>query len=421
MFKHKNEKPKVISAEITDSLFPDEYAELEAEYIPQEPDGAEAPAPVTVHEKAKVSEPEPEPKVKAEPADEAEPEPEEAPEPEPEPEPEPVPEPQPEQAAPPAEEAPELPDASPTAPEPSDKKHKKKKKDNAKKKQSKDKKRKAHVTPFILLGILLLIVGVCAMNILYCANNFEVNFYHVESNHVTSDIRIVVVSDVHLKEYGEDSSELIDAVAALRPDIIISAGDMVTYGAKDYESMLTLCRGLTEIAPFYGVMGNHEDELVYLEDDTELRDRFADAGMILLINRCERIRIKNNDIEIVGVSGSPDGFDNYGGRNAMNKLQENHTALRICVAHIPTLFDQRLDEYDFDIGIAGHTHGGVVRLPVIGGLYSVEEGFLPDYDGGLYDLDNGAQLFVSRGLGSSGKIPRFNNTPELGVLDVKWY
>ena len=277
------------------------------------------------------------------------------------------------------------------------------------------------ITPLILTAIVITIILGCVWNIFYCMKNFEINFYQIESNHVTSDVRIVVISDLHLSEYGEDNCDLVDAVRSLNPDLIISAGDLVTYGCGDYDNMLSLCRQLAGIAPFYGVMGNHEDEKYYLEHDEQLRQKFADTGMIVLVNKSEKIKIGNNEIELIGVRGGPEDYDLYGGKDAMEKLGENDTALRICIAHVPTLFKQRLEDYDFDIGIAGHTHGGLIRLPMLGGLYSAEEGFRPQYDGGLYTLDNGATLFVSRGLGNSGKIPRFNNTPELAVLDVRWY
>ena len=71
--------------------------------------------------------------------------------------------------------------------------------------------------------------------------------------------------------------------------------------------------------------------------------------------------------------------------------------------------------------MAGHTHGGIVRLPALGGLYSAEEGLLPVYDGGQHALDNGAELIVSRGLGHSGRVPRIFNLPELVVIDVNRY
>ena len=71
--------------------------------------------------------------------------------------------------------------------------------------------------------------------------------------------------------------------------------------------------------------------------------------------------------------------------------------------------------------LCGHGHGGIVRLPALGGLYSAEEGLLPVYDGGQHALDNGAELIVSRGLGHSGRVPRIFNLPELVVIDVNRY
>ena len=79
--------------------------------------------------------------------------------------------------------------------------------------------------------------------------------------------------------------------------------------------------------------------------------------------------------------------------------------LRICLAHVPTYFPEHLENYSFELGLAGHTHGGIVRLPKIGPLYTAEEGFFPDYAGGSYTLANNATLIVSRGLGDSSWVP----------------
>ena len=91
---------------------------------------------------------------------------------------------------------------------------------------------------------------------------------------------------------------------------------------------------------------------------------------------------------------------------------------RIFVAHVPTYFSNVLTDYKFDLGLAGHVHGGIVRLPKVGGLYSSEEGFLPEYSGGEYTLKNKAKLIVSRGLGDSSDVPRINNIPEISVIDI---
>ena len=425
--KHSGKKADAAAAKSFAIEFPDEYAPLESQYIknPVSPDAAApetsaapeaavpetgvsgASAPVTGVPETGV------PKTNA--PETAAPE---------------VPFPKasasPDAAASPASAYADLLGSQPSSParEKASKKEKKARKRAARKEaKAQRKKRKGRfITPLIILSVILAIVAGCVLDVFYCKSHFEVNFYQVESMHVSADVRIAVISDVHLREYGEDNADLVSAVKALHPDLIISAGDLVTYGEENYDNMLSLCRQLAEIAPFYGVMGNHEDEKTYLEMDEEMRESFAATGMKLLINSGEKIRINNNTIELIGVSGGVEGFDLYGGKDYMDSLPENNGALRICVAHVPILFKERLENYDFDLGIAGHTHGGLVRLPVLDGLYSAEEGFLPDLDAGLFTLENNATLFISRGLGDSSDFPpRFNNTPELAVIDVRWY
>lgn len=193
----------------------------------------------------------------------------------------------------------------------------KQEKEKKEKKRKKPRRKGWFITPLILLCILIAGIVGCMMNIAYCQSHFEVNFYQVESVRVASPIRIVVLSDVHLSEFGQDNDDLVHAAKSLHPDLIISAGDMVSYGKSEYGSMLTLSRRLSEIAPFYGVMGNHEDEKTFLEHDETMREKFAAAGMKQLINTCEKLKIKNTDIELVGVSGGKDEYDQYGGKKTM--------------------------------------------------------------------------------------------------------
>ena len=92
------------------------------------------------------------------------------------------------------------------------------------------------------------------------------------------------------------------------------------------------------------------------------------------------------------------------------------------MAHIPILFETQLSGYDFDLGIAGHVHGGIVNLPFLGGLYTQEEGFFPKLYAGQYRLHSQQSLIISAGLGDSGRFPlRINNPPELVVIDVNRY
>ena len=274
-----------------------------------------------------------------------------------------------------------------------------------------------------LLAILcLLAVAAFGLysNIQYNRTHYTAEFYQVHSRKLTESCRIVFLTDVHLREYGADNCDLVHDIRNLKPDLILLGGDLVTYGVSGYDSMLSLCRQLSEIAPVCGVLGNHEDELYFLDNDRELVQHFTDAGVTVLRNEEAVYTVRGNTISILGVEGKSEDFDKYGAREFMDSAeQETDYDFRICLTHIPTYFPDALENYSFELGLAGHTHGGIVRLPKIGPLYSAEEGFLPTYAGGTYTLNNGATLIVSRGLGdSSSNAPRINNVPELSVIDV---
>ncbi len=288
-------------------------------------------------------------------------------------------------------------------------------------KVSKESKKKTilHILIYAIIVIALL-AALSAGYVIYTNATFEVEFYQIESTHVHSNLRIVYLSDVHLKEYGENNGELIGRIKALSPDLILCGGDLVTYPIRDYDNMLALVSRLSELAPVYGCTGNHEDELIYLDGVTDLTQRFKDAGLNLLRNEAREITIGDNTVEIVGLSGGPGSFELYGAKDRMDSLEANNSKFRIVLAHVPILFKNELSSYDFDLGLAGHTHGGIANLPKIGGLYTSEEGFFPEVYAGLYSFE-GKPLIVSRGLGDSSPVPRINTPHELSVIDVKWY
>ena len=275
----------------------------------------------------------------------------------------------------------------------------------------------------IVLLILALIIGAAVFFYgRYTKTHYVINFYQETSKKVSENIRIAVISDIHDREYGENNETLISDLRALKPDLILFAGDMVIRDEADYGPVLKLVSALTEIAPCYGVLGNHESERIYYGNDEGLPDAFENAGLKLLRNAMEEVRIGKDTIQLIGVEGTADGFEKYGGREFMENADIDPSAYCIVMAHIPILFDTQLSEYDFDLGIAGHTHGGIVGLPFLGGLYTREEGFFPTFSAGEYVLDNRQTLIISAGLGDSAPFPlRLNNTPELVVIDIDRY
>ena len=254
---------------------------------------------------------------------------------------------------------------------------------------------------------------------LYYRTHYKISFYQETSDKVNSGLRIAVISDIHNREYGKHNEALLSDLRTLKPDLILFPGDMVIREQDDYQAALDLIAESAAIAPCYGVLGNHESERIYYSNDRELPEKFEDAGLILLRNACEEIRIGRDTIQLLGVEGTAYGFEQYGGRDFMEKTKMNPSAYCIVMAHIPILFETQLSGYDFDLGIAGHVHGGIVNLPFLGGLYTQEEGFFPKLYAGQYRLRSQQSLIISAGLGDSGRFPlRINNPPELVVIDV---
>ena len=271
-----------------------------------------------------------------------------------------------------------------------------------------------------VLLILMFIIGIAVyFYSRYTKTHYIINFYQETSKKISENIRIAVISDIHNREYGENNEVLISDLRALKPDLILFPGDMVIRDEEDYQPVLNLVSELTKIAPCYGILGNHESERIYYGEDKDLPEKFENAGLKLLRNSLEEIRIGKDTIQLIGVEGTAYGFEKYGGREFLEKADIDPSAFSILMAHIPILFETQLSGYDFDLGIAGHVHGGIVIFPFFGGLYSDEEGFFPKFSAGKYILDNQQTLIISAGLGDSKSFPpRINNTPELVVIDI---
>ncbi len=286
--------------------------------------------------------------------------------------------------------------------------------------------KKKHAIRRVLLRLLtfllifaLILGAAAAFYGRYTQTHYRTSFYQETSEKVSSDIRIAVISDIHNREYGENNEVLISDLQALKPDLILFLGDVVTRDDDDYQPMLHLVSALTGIAPCYGVLGNHESERIYYGNDRALPKRFENAGLKLLRNSREDVRVGEDTVQLIGVEGTAYGFEEYGGREFMEKTEIDPSSYCILMTHIPILFETQLSGYGFDLGIAGHVHGGIVNLPLLGGLYSDEEGYFPEFSAGKYTLDKQQTLIISAGLGDSKRFPpRINNMPELVVIDI---
>lgn len=267
-----------------------------------------------------------------------------------------------------------------------------------------------------VLLLLILILALCTINVLG-NQQFEITIYQMESERVQSGFRIALLSDLHNHEYGEGNYELVEAIRQSKPDLILLAGDMVNQDEKDVHVVLELCKNLKRIAPVYYTLGNHEGILMYAsgDDGIALDVQLIEIGVPMIYSGREDTVIRGNPVTL----GVYPYEEKESDRLDMDEVQrfEESSGFRIMVSHFPSIFYEKLFDTDAELAVAGHYHGGLIRLPLLGGLYHVDDGFLPRYSGGEYDLGK-AVLVVSRGLGGHAGIPRVNNRPELVLIDV---
>ena len=275
--------------------------------------------------------------------------------------------------------------------------------------------RKIKITIRVL--IVLLILGFVGYTAYKMADNsyFVDTFYEVEDEKIENPMRIVLLTDLHLKEYGENNCQLVDEIKRLKPDIIVMSGDMVDMDETDYSVVLTLCRQLVDVAPVYFGYGNHEKEVIRVKQTSTINEDLEDMGVHVLHNRYVTVEVNGNLLDIGGLSANPGTEDASYVQKFWKKYMETEN-YRLLLVHYPQFFFKggALVDSGIDMALCGHLHGGVVQIPFVGGLYHPKDGFFPEMTEGC-NLVNDTWVVISRGLG--GK-PRFNNPPELVIIDL---
>lgn len=283
--------------------------------------------------------------------------------------------------------------------------------------EPKKKKRGRKVLAILLVIVVLAAIG--SLTVIYQNRQLEKAFYQVQSNKVIDNIRIVCLSDLHLREFGTGNKDLIDEIEKLSPDMIAIVGDMTLESQPDnYRPIISLCTNLKTIAPLYYALGNHEFDAMLFKDSDIFKD-IKSAGINIMNNEMETVTIKGTNIDVIALSQGPAQFDLYG-KQFFDRAMKSGDNFKLLLNHYPENFLGTLNEYEIDLALAGHVHGGQIRLPLIGGLYAADQGLLPKLCDGYYEIDN-SKLVISKGLGWSGIIPRINNKPEITVVDIGWY
>ncbi|MBO4681357.1 MAG: metallophosphoesterase [Clostridiales bacterium] len=229
--------------------------------------------------------------------------------------------------------------------------------------------------------------------------------------------RIVQVSDLHNNVYGIGQSYLLAKIRDAKPDVIVVTGDLIDRNTKNVDNAMQFINGAVEIAPVFYVTGNHEASVG--KKYKELALRMNEAGVTFLDNDAVTVISEEDVITIAGVRDPAFDWSKPDAKIVDDEIKKalaevSDTQVTVLLSHRPELI-KTYSENGIDLVLTGHAHGGQVRLPFIGPIYSPSQGLFPKYTSGLYE-EGDTKMYVSRGIGNGIAPLRFNDGPELAVI-----
>lgn len=263
---------------------------------------------------------------------------------------------------------------------------------------------------------ILAILFIIAVIIIFSAfdNRLKIVNYKLKTDKIASDIKLALITDLHCCLYGENQSQLIDAIDKNKPDAVLLGGDIFDDYYINNNSHILIDNIARKYKTYY-VSGNHEwwsgNMYQYFND-------LENAGVTILRGDSDLLNINGNNIVINGIDDPEVNVYDKVYKTYEQQLEETGKSLNpeyynVLLTHRPENAEQYFD-YDFDLVLSGHAHGGQGRIPfILNGLYAPNQGFFPELAGGIYDFDN-KKLIVSRGLSRENtELPRIFNRPEL--------
>lgn len=286
----------------------------------------------------------------------------------------------------------------------------------------------------LLVRILLILILVAAVLFLALlpvmirdGSRFVTREYVISSDKISKEHTFVFISDLHEKVYEPDNEPIVRAVDRLHPEMVIVGGDMITgthvnpgdLDAAWCRRALSLLERIGEKYPIFLCNGNHELKLL----DPDYAGRFGDAyGQYMRELQKIGLRVRRNeseelpgdpDVVLWSFEADHDKFDRFGDHNidgayvAERLPNPDPSKFNIVVTHHPRHFDA-CAFWGADLVLAGHIHGGILRLPKVGGIVSPDPQLFPHYSGGRYEISFDAEGKVT---GRSGRVFDSAKTP----------
>lgn len=278
-----------------------------------------------------------------------------------------------------------------------------------------------------IIAVICVIILIGLLSAFFDSNRFVTRTYEIRSGKLIKPCKLVLLADLHNKSFGRGNDRLLSAIGEVSPDAVLVAGDMLTaVGGADFSNALTLMEDLAAKYPVYYGMGNHEYRLgLYPEHYPGIYENYLNglkkAGIEPLIN--ETLYLPAWNIAVCGAQIDRDYYRHFRrapmGSSYLSKLlgTPEEGRFQLLIAHNPVYFDAYA-EWGADLVVSGHVHGGIMRLPFLGGVLSPSLTLFPRYDGGIYH-EKESTMILSRGLSSHTPPIRIFNPGELIVIDLK--
>lgn len=274
------------------------------------------------------------------------------------------------------------------------------------------------------IGVVLILIMIGVM--IYDTHRFVTKETTLWSKKIKKNTTIVVLSDLHNKTFGKGNKKLIKAIEKAHPDMILIAGDMLNaHPGADFTETVSFLRTLAENYKLIYGIGNHEHRLGLYPDvyGSMYRDYWKAVkheNIIPLVN--EKIEFEKAGICIYGSQIDKRFYKRF----KVQDMEEEYLKkilgepkpdyFNILLAHNPDYFEKYAD-WGADFVLSGHVHGGIVRLPLLGGVLSPACRLFPKYDGGIFKKGK-CTMLLSRGLGTHTIPVRLFNPGELHVVHL---
>ncbi len=257
-------------------------------------------------------------------------------------------------------------------------------------------------------------------------SKINVTRYIIDAGEKLSGKRLIFLSDFHDAKEGKYNDLLVRLIKKNRPDAVLLGGDMINGKDKfeDTKYSVDLINRIASLFPVYYSYGNHERKVACnIFDNGDCYEEYIDAlddRVHFLVNRSA---VPFDGLKLYGI----DIPLKYYKRIVFPKLKastiektigkKDDSCFALLLGHTPDLIDG-YSEWGADLVLAGHFHGGMVRLPIVGGVISPRLRPFPKYDYGLYEKNN-TTMIVTNGIAQHSIKIRINNKPEIVRIDFK--